>query len=222
MNSILIQCDFDNTLTEGNVSELIHEEFGPLNWGEIHSNYKNKLISVEESNIYSFKYLNISNSRLDEFVKSNVKFRPGFFEFYNYILENNINFKIVSSGVDFYIYSALSMLGIDISNVGIYSGKSTFNNEGIKIQYFDFDNKEINDNFKYTYTNLHRSKYEKIIYFGDSHTDLKSSQICDVVFATDKLSKFYIENKLPYFHFNNFFDVLKIFKDQDLTTPIIP
>ena len=222
MKSVLIQCDFDNTLTEGNASELIHEEFGPSNWAEIHSNYRNKIISVEESNIYSFEYLNISNSRLDEFVKSNVKFRPGFFEFYNYTLENNINFKIVSSGVDFYIYSALSRLGIDISHNDIYAGKSKFNNEGIKVQYFDIDNREINNNFKYTYTNLHRSKYEKIIYFGDSHTDLKSSQICDVVFATDKLSKFYMKNKLPYFHFNNFFDVLKIFKDQNLTTPIIP
>ena len=26
MNSILIQTDFDNTITEGNVSELIHDE----------------------------------------------------------------------------------------------------------------------------------------------------------------------------------------------------
>ena len=53
MNSILIQVDFDNTLTKGNVSELIHEQFGPFNWPAIYENYKNKLISVEESNIYN-------------------------------------------------------------------------------------------------------------------------------------------------------------------------
>ena len=60
MSSILIQVDFDNTLTKGNVSELIHEQFGPFNWPEIYENYKNKLISVEESNIYSFEYLDTS------------------------------------------------------------------------------------------------------------------------------------------------------------------
>ena len=40
MNSILIQTDFDNTVTKGNVSELIHDEFGPENWPEIYENYK--------------------------------------------------------------------------------------------------------------------------------------------------------------------------------------
>ena len=58
MNSILIQTDFDNTITEGNVSELIHDEFGPENWPEIYEKYKKDLITVEESNIYSFRYLN--------------------------------------------------------------------------------------------------------------------------------------------------------------------
>ena len=52
MNSILIQTDFDNTVTKGNVSELIHDEFGPENWPEIYEKYKKGLITVEESNIY--------------------------------------------------------------------------------------------------------------------------------------------------------------------------
>ena len=43
MKSILIQTDFDNTLTEGNVSELIHDEFGPENWPEIYEKYKKDL-----------------------------------------------------------------------------------------------------------------------------------------------------------------------------------
>ena len=134
MNSILIQTDFDNTITEGNVSELIHDEFGPENWPEIYEKYKKDLITVEESNIYSFKYLNTKNIDLDNFVKKNVKFRDGFLEFYKYVMNNNIDFKIVSSGVDFYIYAALSVLEIDPNTVEILSGKSVFNSKGIKIK----------------------------------------------------------------------------------------
>ena len=85
MNSILIQTDFDNTITEGNVSELIHDEFGPDDWPGIYKKYKRDLITVEESNIYSFKHLNTKKTDLDNFVDKNVKFREGFLEFYNYV-----------------------------------------------------------------------------------------------------------------------------------------
>ena len=53
----------------------------------------------------------------------------------------------------------------------------------------------INSKFKDTHTQYHRKIYSKIIYIGDSHTDLYSSIICDVVFATDKLHNYYKKNK---------------------------
>ena len=222
MKSILIQTDFDNTITEGNVSELIHDEFGPENWPEIYEKYKKGLITVEESNIYSFRYLNTKKIDLDDFVKKNVKFRDGFLEFYKYVMNNNLDFKIVSSGVDFYIYAALSVLGIDPNTVEILSGKSVFNSKGIKIFYFDTQNNKINSKFKDTHTQYHRKIYSKIIYFGDSHTDLYSSKICDVVFATDKLQNYYKKNKLPHFSFDNYYDVIQIFKDKKLAETTIP
>ena len=59
---LLIQSDFDNTITIGNVSEQIHDEFGPSDWDSIYKNYRLGKISVEESNIYSFRYLNYSET----------------------------------------------------------------------------------------------------------------------------------------------------------------
>ncbi len=217
MNSILIQTDFDNTLTIGNVSELIHDEFGPENWPEIYEKYKKGLITVEESNIYSFRYLNTKKTNLDNFVKKNVKFRKGFLEFYNYVNEIGLDFKIVSSGVDFYIYSALSSVGIDPKSVEIISGKSTFNSEGISVQYFDLENLIISENFKGTYTEFHKQIYSKIIYFGDSFTDLNSAKISDVIFATDKLKQYFDKESIEHFPFENYFEVLGIFNEQNLT-----
>ena len=217
MNSILIQTDFDNTVTIGNVSEFIHEEFGPKNWPEIYENYKRGMITVEESNIYSFKSLKTKKIDLDNFVKNNVKFREGFLEFYNYVNENGLDFKIVSSGVDFYIYSALSSVGIDPKSVEIISGKSIFNSEGISVQYFDSTNLSMSENFKGTYTKFHKQIYSKIIYFGDSYTDLISAKISDVIFATDKLKQYFDKENIDHFPFENYFEVLEIFKEQNLT-----
>ena len=66
IDSTLIQLDFDNTLTIGNVSELIHDQFGPENWEEVYAKYLDDLITVEESNIFSFKNLKTSKSDLDK------------------------------------------------------------------------------------------------------------------------------------------------------------
>tara|TARA_Y100001970_G_scaffold197312_1_gene240064 strand:- start:7074 stop:7733 length:660 start_codon:yes stop_codon:yes gene_type:complete len=217
MNSILVQTDFDNTLTEGNVSELIHDEFGPDNWPEIYEKYKKGLITVEESNIYSFRYLNTKKQDLDNFVKKNVKFRDGFIEFYNHLMKNSLDLKIVSSGVDFYIFSALSSIGIDPKSIDIIAGKSTFDSKGIKIQYFDSVNHNISENFKGVHTALHKTLYSKIIYFGDSFTDLNSAKISDVIFATDKLKKYFNKSNIDHFPFENYFEVLEIFKEQNLT-----
>ena len=216
MNSILIQTDFDNTVTKGNVSELIHDEFGPENWPEIYEKYKKGLITVEESNIYSFKNLKTKKYDLDNFVKKNVKFREGFLEFYKHLMNNNLDFKIVSSGVDFYIYSALASLNIDPESVEIISGKSTFNSLGIDVQYFDPENYKINTNFKGIHTAFHKQKYSRIIYFGDSYTDLNSASISDVIFATDKLQKYFDIEGVDHFPFENYFEVLHIFKEQNL------
>ena len=82
IDSTLIQLDFDNTLTIGNVSELIHDQFGPENWEEVYAKYLDDLITVEESNIFSFKNLKTSKSDLDKFVRSNVKFREGVLDFF--------------------------------------------------------------------------------------------------------------------------------------------
>ena len=211
-HSVLIQSDFDNTITIGNVSEQIHDKFGPPEWDFIYKDYKNGKISVEQSNILSFKNLKYSKYELDIFVKK-VRFREGFLEFYNYINDIGIDFKIVSSGVDFYILSSLISLGINIDNIPIMSGNSTFDDQGIQIKYYDPLYNIIESDFKLTYTNTHRDQYSEIIYLGYSLTDLDSSLKADYVFATDKLNNYYAKNNLKCFEFHNFHDVLEMIKN---------
>ena len=212
IDTTLIQLDFDNTLTIGNVSELIHDQFGPGNWDEVYAKYLNDLITVEESNIFSFKNLKIPRDDLDEFVRSNVKFREGVLDFFIYLNALKLDYVIVSSGVDFYIYSALSSIGIDPNSVVIKSGKSDFNYNGISVKYLNPKNKYIVDDFKYSYTEFYKKSYSTIIYFGDSNTDIRSASISDIVFATDGLDKYLNNKKIDHYSFDDFNKVLKIFQ----------
>ena len=212
IDSTLIQLDFDNTLTIGNVSELIHDQFGPENWDEVYAKYLNDLITVEESNIFSFKNLKTSKSDLDKFVRSNVKFREGVLDFFVYLNKAKLDYVIVSSGVDFYIYSALSSIGIDPNSIVIKSGKSDFNYNGISVKYLNPKNQFIVDDFKHSYTEFYRNIYSTIIYFGDSNTDISAASISDIVFATDELDKYLNNKKIDHYSFNDFNNVLNIFK----------
>jgi len=214
MDSTLIQLDFDNTLTIGNVSELIHDQFGPQNWNDVYDDYVNDLISVEESNIFSFKNLNVSKYDLDTFVKLNVKFREGVLDFFVHLNKLKLDYVIVSSGVDFYIHSALSSIGVDPNLINIVSGKSDFNSNGISIKYLNPINRDITRNFKESYTEYYKNSYSNIIYFGDSDTDIKSALMSNIVFATFQLDRYLNNNKIEHYSFNDFYDVLKIFKSK--------
>ena len=109
-----------------------------------------------------------------------------------------------------------SMQNPSPESVEIISCKSTFNSLGIDVQYFDPENYKINTNFKGIHTAFHKQKYSRIIYFGDSYTDLNSASISDVIFATDKLQKYYDKEGVDHFPFENYFEVLHIFKEQNL------
>ena len=214
MHNYLLQFDFDNTMTIGNVSEKLHEKFGPDSWVSIHSEYISNQISVEESNILSFKDFNVSNDKINNYILKNVHFRDGIIDFIEYITSKNFNYKIVSSGVDFYIFSSLKMIGNYFREDDVISGESVKTKSGFNVKYCDPDFNEINNDFKYKHTQFNKNQYEKIIYFGDSHTDIKSAEISDIIFATDELSTYLKSKNIDHYYFDNFNDVTSIFKSE--------
>ena len=110
--------------------------------------------------------------------------------------------------MDFYIKSSLKSIGIDCNSVPIYSGISQFVNDGIEIKYIDPFGNPISSEFKNSFTEYHKDNYSKIIYLGDSLTDLNSSLKSDYVFATSKLYDYYVNNNLDCFYFDSYEDVL--------------
>jgi len=51
---MIIQCDFDGTIIENNLSVLIREYFAPEAWRAIETDYLEGRITVEESNRRQF------------------------------------------------------------------------------------------------------------------------------------------------------------------------
>jgi len=206
----VIFSDFDGTITERDVIVMIMEKFAPPEWIEI----KNKIlyersITLKDGVEYLFKLID-SNRREEiiSFVKKEAKIRKGFDELLDFCEKENIEFNVVSGGLDFFINAVLEDY---LNRVKIYC------NEG------NFSSKKIGIDYKYLPKSCYlcgecgcckieiiqwypKDRFERIL-IGDSLTDLAASKICDMVFARGDLIKYLEQEKISYIPFEDFYEV---------------
>jgi len=132
---MIVQCDFDGTITMNNLSVLLRNEFAHGEWREIEADYFRRLHTVEQSNRKQYVLIKEPKSVLVDFVRQNIEVRPGFLEFVDYCKANGIRFVVVSSGLDFYIKTVLS--NVNAPTLELYCGQTSFGKNGIAVTYFD-------------------------------------------------------------------------------------
>ena len=132
---LLVQCDFDDTITIGNVSTAIKAAFGAKEVHLIEKEYHRGKFSVEEANIKQFGLLKSTVARIKDFVLSEVIIRDGFSNFVHYCLHNKVRLVVVSSGLDLYIHPILKRDGFD--TLEVHSGKAHITKNGINVEYTD-------------------------------------------------------------------------------------
>lgn len=202
---MIIQCDFDGTITTNNLSVLLRERFASSEWQEIESNYIHGRLTVEQSNGQQYKLIKESKKTLQEFAYRNVKFRSGFLQFIENCWGTGIRFVIVSSGLDFYIEAALSNIGAP--NLELYCAQTSFEKSGITVTYLDPEGNFIENGFKRRYLSWLRNQDKPLIYMGDGLSDLDAAYVADYVFAVDQLHSLLSANSVPHYIFSNFSDV---------------
>ena len=66
---MIIQCDFDGTITRNNLSVLLRENFALDGWQKIDSDYSHGYLTVEQSNKLQYAFIRESKEKLQEFVE---------------------------------------------------------------------------------------------------------------------------------------------------------
>ena len=202
---MIIQCDFDGTIIKNNLSILIREHFAPDSWQAIEADYLLGKITVEESNRRQFALIKEPKERLQEFVRCHIDVRKGFCEFNAECKVKGNQLVIVSSGLDFYIETVLTELGI--SDIELYCGKTDFNKNGITVRYIAKNGNTIQQGFKINYLNWLKQRDKIIIYIGDGLSDLEAAHYANYVFATGHLAILLKEEHLSWSSFYDFFDI---------------
>ncbi len=202
---LMVQCDFDGTITDGIVSELIREDFGPPELRAMEEEYVAGKLSVEESNIRQFALVCAGSEEIEDLVLGGVVVRYAFDEFVDYCRGEGIRFAVVSSGLDLYINPILGQMGLD--DLEVHSAVTDVSPNGIRVEYSDPAGCLISRGFKLSYLRHFKEQGHTVVYLGDGLSDIEPAQEADFVIARDSLEAYFRENDLPHFSFENFQDV---------------
>ena len=203
----LIQCDFDGTITEEDVSFLLLDTFANEDWRRLLTEYREGKISVGDFNRKAFSMVKADRQTLLEFVRSEVKVQAGFHELLAYCRRKSFRFVIVSNGLDFYIEAILRDIGID--NMEVLAAQTNFSSKGIEVKYIGPEGNQIQDGFKEAYTRLFLSRDYRVVYVGNGASDVPPAKLAHHIFATGELLTSCKEMNLSCIPFVDLNDVVR-------------
>jgi 2-hydroxy-3-keto-5-methylthiopentenyl-1-phosphate phosphatase len=206
---IAVQCDFDGTITEEDVSFLILDTFVGSQWREMWQEYLDGKIPVGTFNKRVFAMVKADRQTLLDivFTSDRVKVRPGFGELVDYCSQKGYKVIIVSNGLTCYIEAILENLGLD--GIEVYAAQNRFSPEGMSVEYIGPDGSEMEAGFKEAYTELLRKEGYSVVYMGNGISDIYPARQASKVFATGDLLERCYEEKLECTPFNDFYDVVR-------------
>lgn len=206
---LAVQCDFDGTITEEDVSFLILDTFVGDKWREMLTEYMEGRIPVGAFNKKVFAMVKADKqTQLDVIFNSDrVKIRPGFKELVDFCSQQDYRFVIVSNGLLFYIEALLKREGL--KNIEVFAAANEFSPDGMIASYIGPDGHEMDAGFKESYTKLLIKDGYEVVYIGNGVSDVYSSRLAYKIFATGDLLRKCEEETLVCTPFDDLYDVVK-------------
>jgi len=201
--------DFDGTITKLDVGEAIFTKFGePNTVTDIIEKYLDDKITAKECWLRlcdSVKGLDVKefDSYIDTF-----EIDPSFPGFIKYCTENKFEHFVLSDGFDYYIDKIF--VKENLGQLKVYSNKLVIDDNKL-IPHFPYldEGSKASANCKHNHVINHSGDEEFTIYIGDGASDKETAQFCDFIFAKDDLLKYCEKERITYFPYKNFDDVIK-------------
>jgi len=204
---MIIQCDFDGTITEEDVSFMLLDAFAPGDWREWLQHYREQKISVGEFNTRAFAMIKASKAELLEVARDKVRLRAGLHELVSYCRSRGFRFVIVSNGLDFYITAILKDAGL--GDIEVHAAKTRLYRRGLKVQYIGPDSTPLISDFKEAYTRAFLKQGYRVVYVGNGPSDIAPAVHAHHIFATDGMLDGCREMNLKCTPFNDLNDIVR-------------
>jgi 2-hydroxy-3-keto-5-methylthiopentenyl-1-phosphate phosphatase len=203
---MIIQSDFDGTITEEDVSFALLDAFAEGDWRQLYQRYRQSKMTVGDFNTKAFAMVKASRDELLRVAREEVKLREGLRNLDNYCHERGFRFLIVSNGLDFYIKAILEDVGL--GNIEVYAARTEFSPEGLKVNYIGPEGTVLKKGFKEAYTKLFLTQGYQVVCIGNGPSDYYPAALAQHIFARDGLADICKEKKLKYQPFEDFNDIV--------------
>lgn len=201
--------DFDGTITQNDVGEEIFKKFLDK---DVVNTIVEKLLSDKISSRECWQKLceaapAIDKDELDNFILSQ-EVEPTLHRFIDFCAENDLELFVLSDGFDYYINKILNRE--NLNHLKVYSNKLILDNKGKLLPYFPFYNSDCKStaNCKRNHIIENSGEEDYTVFIGDGNSDKDPIQYVDFIFAKDDLLKFCEMQRITYFPFKNFDDVI--------------
>lgn len=210
MKKINIFCDFDGTITQKDLGDEIFKNFGEF--------YTfNKLLVNGEITIYEYWEKTVGSlvtgaeSKIKEYAL-NAEIDPYFVNFIKTAKDMGCSIFIVSDGFSQYISPITEKFSFN--DIPVFSNTIDFNNCPKPIYYGRSEEcKCMCASCKRNVVVNISAEDEIIVYIGDGYSDFCAATHSDIIFAKKNLAKYLSENRIPFYNFKTFFDIIKIFNN---------
>jgi 2,3-diketo-5-methylthio-1-phosphopentane phosphatase len=204
----LILCDFDGTVSPTDVGNELLGRFAGIGWEEIDRDYCTGKIGSRAAYTKIAPLLRGTRAEMLEYVLTVAALDANFTVFCRLCRENGIDVKIVSDGLDFYIEALLRKHGLD--QMEYHANCAVFQKDGGVSFEFPGASEECGrcGNCKRAVLKQCRPAYERIIYIGDSYSDICPAGDADLVFAKTILYSKHLNNKNDCVYFEYFNDII--------------
>lgn len=214
MQKIAVVTDFDGTLMEQDVGDVLMEELGVLSEPQV--TLASRLF--REKKVGSLAWIEAAcphlagrQEQVDELIGS-VHLREGAREFIDFCQEKAVPVTVLSDGMLYYIEQILSRLQVTVDRV--IGNPITYLADG----EFKFGVQNTNTACKWcgcckaSVVKQLKEEGWLVIYIGDGSSDYYGSGFADWIFARASLAKFLTDEGTSFYPFETFYDVLNILR----------
>ena len=201
--------DFDGTITKNDVGEEIFRKFLDES---IVKKIVDDLIADKISSRQCWEILCESASILnktdfDDFILTQ-EIDPTLHRFVEYCEANSFQLFVLSDGFDYYIDKILKRE--NLNQLKVFSNKLILTDDGKLIPSFPYYNADCrsSSNCKRNHVLENSGEDDYTVFIGDGNSDNDAIQYVDFIFAKDDLLKFCEVQRITYFPFKDFNDVI--------------
>ena len=207
--SRVVYSDFDGTVTKEDSVNKFLSLFARKEWLDVEDEWVRGEIGSKECLLRQVNLIpEISMQDLADYIDS-IEIDEAFIDFYNYIQSKDSELVIVSDGFDLFIKETLRKY--NLKGIRYYANTLVFKNNKLSLEF--------NHGSPYCNSGSGVCKCSAIsikdfCYIGDGFSDMCVAKKAETLFAKKNLKKYCDKEKIKYFNYETFGDVLDCFMQE--------